>query len=148
MEEETVPYENPWIYEGKIFESEGFEDYTGFVYLITNITNGRKYIGQKKLWGTKSLVKKFKNGKKGKRKVRIDSDWRSYYGSNSELKEDVKSLGIVNFKREIIKLCKTKGMMNYEEMREQILRDVLLDDNFYNAYVGGRVSRVHVKKDP
>lgn len=131
----------------EIFESEGFEDYVGFVYLITNLTNGKKYIGQKKLWGTKSLVKKFKNGNKGKRKVKIDSDWRKYYGSNLVLQEDVKALGASNFKREILKLCRTKGWMNYEELKEQVLRDVLLKDDYYNSFIGGKLHRVHVKEN-
>lgn len=138
-------YENPWTQDGRPFSSSGLEDQVGFVYLITNLLDGRKYIGQKKLWSHKFLVKRFKNGKKGRRKVIIDSDWKTYYGSNKELQEDVKRLGASNFKREVIRVCKTKGLMNYEELREQMIHDVLRDDSYYNSFAGMRIHRAHVK---
>jgi hypothetical protein len=140
-------YDNPWMYNGEVFDPEGYQDFTGFIYLITNLTNGRKYVGQKKLWGTKPKVKRLKNGSKKTVKVKCESDWKKYYGSSEELKGDVAALGAENFKREILKVCRTKGLMNYEEMREQVFRDVLRDLNYYNSFIGGKIHRIHVSKD-
>ncbi len=64
-----------WTYQGKIVE-EISEEYIGFVYLITNLTNGKKYIG-KKLAKFK-VTKKPLKGKKNKRRSTKESDWRTY----------------------------------------------------------------------
>ena len=44
-----VDYENPWMYEGNPFTSDDIGDYYGFVYRITNTTNGKQYIGRNTL---------------------------------------------------------------------------------------------------
>ena len=41
-----------WIYQNNIFEQPS-EDQVGFIYLITNIDSGRKYIGKKIFWNTR-----------------------------------------------------------------------------------------------
>ena len=89
-----MSYENPWHFEGKPFLSENINDNFGFVYLITNLTNGRKYIGRKYFWS-------FRKPPGKKRKVKQESDWKRYYGSCPELKEDIKKTNNkVFFKRE------------------------------------------------
>lgn len=130
-----------WYYEGKEIDESDLEGYIGFVYLITNNTNNKKYIGKKLL--KKTRTKKVK-GKRNK-KVVTDSDWRDYYGSNAALKEDVERLGPENFKREILRLCKTKGTCNYWEAKYQIINQVLESDAFYNDHIWVRVHRSHVK---
>jgi hypothetical protein len=130
-----------WYYKGEVFTSEQIEDNEGFVYLITNLSNGMKYIGKKNF----SKSKTFQKNKKKKRK-RIESDWQVYYGSCKELQDDVEKLGASQFHRQIIHLCKSKGEMNYLELREQIVQDVVLSDQFYNSYVGSRVHRKHLNK--
>ena len=84
---------------------------------------------------------------KGKRKkVKLDSDWQTYYGSNAELKEDVKTLGGHLFNREIFKLCKSKGTANYWEMKYQIQHEVLeRPDDYYNQWIIVKVHRSHIK---
>jgi len=86
------------------------DDCVGFVYIITNNTNGRKYIGKKLAKFSKTTYKtvKLKNGTKKKKKIRskIDSDWQDYYGSNDELKKDLQELGSTNFLREILFYCR------------------------------------------
>ena len=93
------------------------EEIVGFVYLITNTTNGRMYIG-KKLARFKRSRPPLK-GRKNKRRYKVDSDWQDYYGSSDDLTLDVNRLGKDNFTREILFYCKSKAELSYEEAREQ-----------------------------
>ena len=135
-----IDYENPWIYNGKVFGSSDIQDYFGFVYLIQNNLNGRKYIGRKYLWS-------FRTPKGKKRKVKSESDWKHYYGSCPELKEDIDKFGRENFSRTIISLHKTKGKTNFGETSQLFKQDVLTEslDNgepaFYNSNILGRFYR-------
>lgn len=131
----------PWTYQENIVDNP-FEGFVGFVYCITNLLDGRRYIGKKLFIGTRTKTIKGK-----KKKEKVESDWRDYWGSSEELQADVKKLGENNFKREILHLCKSKGVMSYMEMREQIVNDVLLKPNeFYNGFVGGKIHRNHLKE--
>ena len=100
-----------WLFEGKNIEALP-EDCVGFVYLITNNTTGRRYIGKKlaKFSKTTYKVVKLKNGNKKRKKIRgkIESDWQTYYGSNIELNKDIERLGAGNFTREILFYCRSK----------------------------------------
>lgn len=129
-----------WLYQGKEIDEDQIDGYTGFVYIITNLTNNRRYIGKKLFTSTRTKVSKGK-----RRKVRKDSGWRDYYGSNANLKEDVARLGPENFTREILHLCKSKGTANYLEMKEQIEHRVLESDEWYNDQIYVRVHRSHIK---
>lgn len=129
-----------WIYEGKDFtESEILDNY-GFVYQITNLQTGKKYIGKKFFYSQKTKVVKGK-----KKRHKIESDWKTYYGSNTELQNDVKMLGQEIFKREILHLCKTKGECGYIEAREQFDKKVLESNNYYNTWIMVRVRKNHIK---
>ena len=125
------------------------EDCIGFVYLITNMTTGRMYIGKKLAKFSKTTYKtiKLKNGTKKKKKIRskIDSDWKEYYGSSDELNKDVTQLGTDKFHREILYYCKTKAECSYIEAREQFTRRVLESDNYYNGQISVRVHGSHIK---
>ena len=135
-----IDYENPWMYNNKPFVSDDIGDYYGFVYLITNKSNQRKYIGRKYLW-------QFRTPKGKKRKVKSESDWKNYYGSCPELKEDIIKFGRENFSRTILSLHKTKGKTNFEETRQLFFHNVLteaLDTGepaFYNSNVLSRYFR-------
>jgi hypothetical protein len=141
MAEEGV-YENPWIYEGEPFTTEHIGDQFGFVYRITNIQNGKQYIGRKYFWSKRKP-------RGGKRRVTSESDWKKYYGSSDELKGDRKLLGNDLFKREILSTHPTKGKVNYEETKQLFLNNVLqetLADGtpaYYNSNILGR----YYKKD-
>ena len=113
----SIDYENPWIYMERTFNSSDVGDYFGFVYEITNLLNGRRYIGRKYFWS-------FRTPKGKKRKVKQESDWKKYYGSCPELKEDIIKYGKQNFSRTIISLHKTKGKTNFEETRQHFIRGV------------------------
>jgi hypothetical protein len=103
----------------------------GFVYLITNLTNHKKYIGKKHFWTRQ------KDRKTGRRKTK-ESDWIDYWGSCDELKEDVKELGKDKFSREILYLCPHKKSMSYYETYEQFIRNVLMSEEYYNTNVEGK----------
>ena len=119
-----------WYYEDKIFDPKkySYENYAGFVYIITDLSNNKKYVGKKLFWKVHKL--KPLKGKVNKRHSKRDSDWQDYFGSNDEVKLLVEQSGRERFKREIIRLCKTKGEMTYFEMKEQIDRKVLFDDKY------------------
>ena len=135
-------YENPWLYQGKPFTSDDINDLFGFVYRITNLSTGKQYIGRKYFYQKRKP-------KGGKRRVTSESDWKKYYGSSAELKQDIKSLGKENFRREIISVHRTLGKVNYEETRQLFLHGVLtesLEDGspaYYNSNILGR----YMKKD-
>jgi hypothetical protein len=125
-----------WTYKGKEI-TEIPDEYEGFVYLITNLTNNQKYIGKKlaKFKTTKPPLK----GKKNKRRGYKESDWKTYYGSSDRLNADVAKLGEKHFTREILYLCKGRGEMSYIEAREQFDRRVLETDEYYNGIINVRV---------
>ena len=138
-----------WYYENHIIETLP-EDCVGFVYIITNIQTGRKYIGKKLAKFSKTTYKtiKLKNGTKKKKKIRgkIDSDWRDYYGSSPELTKDVEALGKDQFHRQILFYCKSKSECSYVEAREQFSRRVLESNDYYNGQIQVRVHGSHIIK--
>ena len=131
-----------WTYKNQLI-TELPEDCLGFVYIITNTVNNRKYIGKKlaKFQKTSQKTVKLKNGNKKKKKIRtqIESDWQTYYGSSPNLTADIQALGADKFTREILYLCKTKAEMSYIEAREQFERKVLETDDYYNGIINLRV---------
>lgn len=127
-----------WLHNGEPYIDSG--EYYGFVYMITNITNGRKYIGRK--YFTSAGYKQIKGKRK---KVRKSSDWETYYGSNETLKAEVKELGENNFVREILYLCKSRSECSYFETREIFAQDALLKEEFYNSWVTAKIRKDHLK---
>jgi len=125
-----------WTYQNQPVE-EIPEGHIGFVYLITNLKTGQKYIG-KKLAQFKKTRPPLK-GKRLKRRTTVESDWRDYWGSSDKLQADVEALGPENFTREILYLCKSKAEMSYLEAREQFERRVLESDEYYNGIINVRV---------
>ncbi len=136
-----VDYENPWIYLERPFSSDDVLDYFGFVYNITNLTNQRQYIGRKYFWS-------FRTPKGKKRKVKQESDWKKYYGSCPELKEDIEKIGRDKFKRKILSLHKTKGKTNFEETRQLFAYNVLTESlNGEPAYYNSNILSRYFRKD-
>ena len=133
-----------WQYQGKPFTLDNIGDYEGFVYIVTDLTNGMKYIG-KKNFHSRVKLKPLKGQKRKRTKV-SSSDWEIYHGSSDEVRMLLEEHGDKRFGREILHLCMGKGEMSYLEMKEQITRDVLLKpDEYYNAFVGGKIHRNHVE---
>lgn len=130
-----------WLYQGKEIAEEEIGEHIGFVYMITNTANNKKYIGKKLFKSTRTKIIKGK-----RKKVKLDSDWQTYYGSNAILKEEVKTLGGHLFNREILKLCKSKGEASYYEAKYQFDNDVLLSDDWYNTWIMCKIRSNHLPK--
>ena len=146
--EKQIDYENPWIFDGTPFLSEDINGMHGFVYCITNTLNGKRYIGRKYFY-------QLRKPRGGGRRVKSESDWKKYYGSSAELTEDRKQFGNLVFKRDILSLHKSKGLVNFEETRQLFLNNVLteaMEDGtpaFYNSNILGRYMRKdYFKPDP
>lgn len=129
-----------WKYKGNDFTETDIGDNYGFVYLITNLQTGKKYIGKKFFYSARTKIIKGK-----KKRYKTFSDWQTYYGSNTELQNDVRMLSESLFSREIIHLCKTKGECGYLEAKEQFDRRVLETNDYYNTWVMVRVRKSHIK---
>lgn len=119
-----------WKY-NEIDFTEAPNDMEGFVYIITNLVNKKKYIGKKHFWTRQ------KDRKTGRRKKK-ESNWQKYYGSCDELIQDIKVLGEERFHREILYLCPHKKSMSFYETMEQFKRDVILREDYYNTNVEGK----------
>ena len=137
-----------WFYNNQVVDSLP-DDCVGFVYLITNLTNNRMYVGKKlsKFSKTTYRVVKLKNGTKKRKKIRskIESDWQTYYGSSVELLADIAQLGADNFKREILHYCNAKAVCSYIEAKEQFDRKVLESTDYYNGIISIKVHKNHIR---
>ena len=132
-----------WYHNEEIYDPESVpEDFVGFVYRITNLSNGMMYIGKKLLWSRRRVAQK---GKTRKKIVVKESDWRKYYGSNKALQEEVQKNGEDKYKREILRFCKTKGECSYYEAKFQFEFDVLLRDDYYNEFIQCRINAKHLR---
>ena len=129
-----------WKYNNIDFTEDMIGENYGFVYKITNLTNGKKYIGKKFFYSSKTKQVKGK-----KKRFKVSSDWQTYYGSNEELKKDVIIHGKELFEREIIHLCLSKGAAGYLEAKEQFVNSVLESDEYYNTWIMVRVRKSHLK---
>ena len=138
-------YENPWLYNEQPFESENIADNFGFVYEITNLSDGTKYIGRKYFYS-------MRKNPKTKRRKKSESDWKAYWSSSDIIKSMIAEHGNSSFRREIIALYKTRGGVNYGEVSEQFKRDVLValkEDGtsmYINDNIGGKYFRKNVCK--
>ena len=128
-----------WLYNDIEFTEDMVGDWFGFIYEITNLLDGRRYVG-KKLF-TRAGTKQIKGKKK---KVRLSSGWANYWSSSKELQEDVKKLGEENFSRKILYLCKTRSECSYRETKEIFIRDALLTTEYYNSWVSCKIHKAHV----
>ena len=132
-----------WLYNGDMFDKTP-EEYQGFVYVITEVGTGKKYIGKKFFWKPKVLPKT--KTRKRRVRTRVESDWQTYYGSSAEVKMLVEKHGAESFKREILKMCKTKGECSYYEAKMQFEYDVLLKDEYYNEFIGCKIHSKHLRR--
>lgn len=128
-----------WTYNNAPVTQELLDDHWGFVYVIRNKVSGKRYVGKK--FFTKAGYRTVKGKRK---KIRLASDWESYYGSNKVLLEDVEKLGADQFERYIIRLCKNKSECTYWETHFIFQFEALLSDRWYNEWVACKVSKRNV----
>jgi hypothetical protein len=130
-----------WFYHNTTeqFKEEDIQDHLGFVYLITHMPTGRKYVGKK--FFTKAKTKQVKGKKK---KIRVSSDWETYWSSSEELKAEVKANGEEQYTREILHLCKTRSACSYLETWEIFSRHALLSEQYINSWVTCKIHKKHV----
>lgn len=126
-----------WLYNGKEFTSDMKDDYVGFVYLIENLDNGMKYIGKKLFTSSKTYQRN-----KKKKRMRVESNWNEYTGSNELLNEHVSNGA--NLQKTILYLCKSKGWMSYFETLEILQRQAIQSNEFYNEWVSCKIQRRHL----
>jgi hypothetical protein len=129
-----------WLYNDKEFTPEQIENNYGFVYIITNLETNKKYIGKK--FFTKAGTKQIKGKRK---KIRKTSDWESYWGSNKTLLEEIEKNGTEKYKKEIIKLCISRGECSYWESYYIFTYHALRSDLFYNEWVSCKIRKNHLK---
>ena len=133
-----------WWHKGREFTQEDADGWTGFVYLITNLETGKKYVGKKRLVRSRKIRA---TKKKRAHRTRTTSDWDTYWSSSDDVRSDVDTLGEDKFFREILHLCSSLGEMSYLELKEQIDRKVLLREDYYNSYIGARIHRNHLRSN-
>ncbi len=129
-----------WIFEGSPFTQDMVGESVGFVYEITNLSTGRKYIGKKLFTRAKT-----RQVKKKKKRFRVESDWADYYGSNEELLKDVETLGKPLFYREILRICGSRAECSYYEAKYQFEADALLKESYYNRWLSVKVRQFRIK---
>ena len=131
-----------WLYKDKEINSidDMPADTFGFVYLVTHTPSGKKYLGKKQLISNRTLPPL--KGSKRKRKIQKESDWKTYYGSQSEVKQLVKeSQDMLEFVREIIIFTSTKKQLTYFETKLQFVNEVLENDEYLNSNILGKFFR-------
>lgn len=126
-----------WIYKGEVVEDIG--NYIGFVYIITNLRTEKKYIGKKNFYFSKTKQVKGK-----KKRTKVESDWKEYFGSNEELNHHVNIFGEDQFRREILRFCSSKGEMSYFESKYQFEHNVLESDQYYNSWISCKIHKKHL----
>jgi hypothetical protein len=121
-------------------------EYVGYVYVTYHIPTGRQYIGKKNFFHTtnKKLGKKelleipITRGKRPtKKQVIKESDWKTYYGSATE----IKSLPKEEMLRHVLKLCKNSKQLTYWETKYLFQYNVLEDDHYINDNILGKFYR-------
>ena len=138
-----------WLYKNK--EINSIEDMPadtfGFVYLVTHTPSGKKYLGKKQLIANRTLPPL--KGQKKKRKIQKESDWKTYYGSQAEIKTLVKeSQDMLEFVREIIIFVSTKKQLTYFETKLQFVNEVLENDEYLNSNILGKFFRKDLYDKP
>lgn len=129
-----------WIYKNKCLKKIP-NGVLGFVYLITNLTNNKKYLGKKLFThiGYKQVNKK-------RKRIKVESDWKSYWSSSTDVQQDVNKLGIKSFRREILKLCHSKSECSLVESYLILREHALLRDDYYNSWMSFRGTKKHLLK--
>ena len=107
-----------WKYHQDIDVSKWY----GFIYRIVELNTGKEYIGKKSFH---SHRRKKIAGRKNRKRIVKESDWRRYTGSSRALNEQIEINGKENYSFTILSLHDTKGSLYYAEVARQVKEDVL-----------------------
>lgn len=88
----------------------------GFIYITTNLINGKRYIGQRK----------------------FSRKWQSYLGSGKIIKQALSKYGRENFYRDIVDIGYTSEELNNLEIEWINNYKAYESDDFYNIADGGK----------
>ena len=121
------------------YTEEWPENCFGFIYQITNLNDYKKYIGKKQV--VKRIKRAPLKGKKNKRHILTESDWKTYTGSSNQLNEDIDKLGKDRFSFQILQICHSKWELSYYEAQLQFSVGVLLRDDYYNGIINCRIGK-------
>lgn len=140
-----------WLYKNKEIKelSDMPEDIFGFIYEVTHLPTGRKYLGKKQLisvtkkaLGKKELALLTDKRASKKKIVKKESDWKTYYGSHSEIKSLIKEGKQSEFSREILIFTPNKKLHTYYENKFLFIKGVIEpDSNYINDNIEGRYFR-------
>jgi hypothetical protein len=125
-----------WLVAENIIMSEST---FGFIYEITNLITKKMYIGKKQCY--MRIKRAPLKGKKRNRITKTESAWKTYTSSSNDLNEDILKYGKDSFQFKIIKTCSSKWALAYYEIKEQLDRNVLLRDDYYNGIINVRIGR-------
>lgn len=119
-----------------------FEKSIGFIYIITQLSTGRRYIGRKLL--TKASTKTTKGIKK---KIRKDSDWIEYWSSSPKIKAWIDESGTDDFSKEILIFVSSKSELMYAEEYYLYKTNALLSDMWLNDNIRAKIMRAWFSKN-
>ena len=137
-----------WLYKNEVIDSidKMPENTYGFIYQVTHLPTSRKYIGKKVLYFERNVklgkreLQALKEERKdkgiggrppAKKKVIKESDWKTYYGSQVEIKELVNKGKESDFSREILKFVDNKKHLTYYECKYLFIYEVLENNEEY-----------------
>ena len=130
-----------WLYKKEVIKSieQMPQDTFGFVYEVTYIPTNEKYLGKKVLFFNRTLPPL--KGTKRKRKIVKESDWQTYYGSHTKIKQLLSEGKQEDFIREIIEFAFNKKHLTYLETKYQFSNNVLENTEYINDNILGKFFR-------
>ena len=144
-----------WRYKDQLITeiSDMPEGTYGFIYRVTHLPTKKKYIGKKVLFFKRNVklgkkeTEQLKEERKsqgirgrvpGKKEVIKESDWKTYYGSQTEIKDLVKKSKPEDWSRDILEWCSNKKMLTYYEIKHIFINDALENGDFLNDNILGK----------
>ena len=137
-----------WLYKNQEIKelTDMPENTFGYIYEITHLPTGKKYLGkkqlisvQKKALGKKELALIIDKRASKKKTVIKETDWKTYYGSQEDVKQLVKDSDLKDFKREILMFVSNKKLLTYYEDKYLYINEVIEPgSNYFNSNVSGR----------
>ena len=137
-----------WLYkEQEVKELTDMPENTfGFIYEVTHLPTGRKYLGRKQLisiqrkaLGKKELALLTDKRASKKKTVTKETDWKTYYGSHPEIKQMIKDKKQSEFSREILTFVSSKKQLTYYEDKYLYMKGVIEPGStYFNDNISGR----------